>query len=86
MNNLPLTKAVVESVLFLDMSGEEVVDPDAAVSLLESIAAILKELSEDDGRCFLQSVRDIAEIEERVTGRTPRIEAMLSLGRNLGLE
>jgi hypothetical protein len=86
MNTFPLIKAVIESVVFLDMSGEKVVDPDSAVSQLESIAAILKELSVDDRRYFLKSVRDMAETEEMLTGRTPRIEAILSLGRNLGLE
>lgn len=86
MNAFPLVKAVVESIVFLEMSGEEVVDPDLAVSQLESIAAILKELRVDDRRDFLKSAREIAEAEEMLTGRTPRIEVILSLGKNLGLE
>jgi hypothetical protein len=86
MNTFPLIRAVVEAIVFLDTSGEEVVDPDSAVSQLELIATSLKELSVDERKDFLKSVRDMAENEERMTGRTPRIEAILSLGKNLGLE
>ena len=36
-----LAKALIEAAAFLDLSSDEVVDPDSAVSVLEQIAAEL---------------------------------------------
>jgi hypothetical protein len=37
-------RAVVEAAAFLELSDEDVLDPDAAVAQLESMAALLREL------------------------------------------
>lgn len=41
----PLLLAVLHSVIFLDGSGDEVVDPDAAVEAMEYMASYLQRLS-----------------------------------------
>jgi hypothetical protein len=78
-------RVAIEAIVFFGMSGEEVIDPDAAVSQLEAIAATLKEWNNTEREEFLSYVREIAEAEERLTGRTPRVEFLLTLGANLGL-
>jgi predicted ATP-grasp superfamily ATP-dependent carboligase len=85
MNDLPLIRAVLESVVFLGMSDDNIVDPDAALSQLEAIAAILKEWNAQDRSNFLNRVQDLADEEEAATGRTKRVEFLLSLCDNLGL-
>jgi hypothetical protein len=60
MNRVLMT-IVLDSLAFLELSDAEVVQPDAAVGLVESIAANLKSLPPADRRTFLEFV----ETEER---------------------
>jgi hypothetical protein len=85
MNKLPLMRVAIESAVFLGVSGDDVVQPDAAVSQLEGIASTLQELDGTGREEFLTFIREIAMAEERLTGRTPRVEFLLSLGENLRL-
>jgi hypothetical protein len=85
MNPYLITRVVVEVIVFFGMSGEDLIDPDAAVSQLEAIATTLKELNSAEREQFLSYVRELAEAEERATGRTPRVEFLLGIGVNLGL-
>lgn len=53
MNNEPLMDAVVQMVLFLELSDSEVVGEDAAIGLMEQIAATLQKLAPADKEQFL---------------------------------
>jgi hypothetical protein len=82
----PLIQAVIEMIVFLGTSGDQVVDPDAAVSQLELVASILGEMSESERRDFVTFVGEMAEVEELQSGNTPRAAFLRSLCSNLGLE
>ena len=78
-------RAVVEAVVFAGLSGDEVVHPDAAVSQLEQLGAILKGLSMEERRAFDKYVRDLAAAEQAESGPTERVEFLRSLVTNIGL-
>jgi len=44
MNDEPFMDAIVQVVLFLELSDEETLDEDAAIRVMEQIAATLKRL------------------------------------------
>jgi len=55
-----LAKALVEAVAFLELSGDEVVDPDSAVRALEWIAECLKSASESEKQALLDYCQEKA--------------------------
>ena len=55
-----LAQAVVESAAFLELSGDGVVDPDAAVQAQEAIASALDEASEEEKKELLSYCRECA--------------------------
>jgi hypothetical protein len=57
MNNEPLMDVVVQTVLFLELSDQNIVDDDAAVAMLESIAATLQGMSGPEKEAFKQYLR-----------------------------
>lgn len=64
MNYEPLMEAIVEVVLFLELSDDAKIDEDAAVNLMEDIAASLQQLGikeKNEFICYLQKrVQDSA--------------------------
>ena len=52
--------SVVEAVEFLELSGDQVVDPDAAVNAMESIGQLLQCASEEEKRALLEYCRSQA--------------------------
>jgi hypothetical protein len=55
-----LAEALVESAAFLELSGNEVISPDAAVRALESITATLDKASENEKKALLDYCREQA--------------------------
>jgi hypothetical protein len=43
-----LAKAIVDTLAFLELSGDDVIDPDTAVKVMEMIAATLKEATPEE--------------------------------------
>ena len=85
MISIPLMRVVVDAVLFLELNDDNVIQPDAAVTQLESIAASLQELSEADKNEFLKFCSRLADEEEAAGAETRRIKCLRQLGENLGL-
>jgi hypothetical protein len=56
-----LMRAVVEAAAFLELSPDEVLDPDFAVKELESMVYLLGQLSEDEKRQLVAFTRTEAE-------------------------
>jgi hypothetical protein len=56
-----LAQALVEAVAFLELSGDEVVDPDSAVQAMESIGHSLRNASEQEKQAVLDYCRSQAE-------------------------
>jgi hypothetical protein len=55
-----LASALVEVAAFLELSGDQVVDPDSAVQALESISHSLRNASRDEKQAVLDYCRDQA--------------------------
>jgi len=55
-----IAKAIVEVALFLECSGEEVLDPDASVAAMEQMAANLQRASVEGQRELVESFRALA--------------------------
>lgn len=83
--NPTLMRAVVEAVVFAGLSGDDVVQPDAAVSQLEQLGAILRRLTPEERDIFDKYTRDLANTEEAESGHTQRVEFLRSLATNIGL-
>lgn len=76
-----LMQALADQAAFLALSGNDVVNPDAAVAQLELLGALLQALSPDERRVFIGFCRELAESE-----RDPeRGEFFESLPENLGM-
>ncbi len=85
MMPLPLVQAVVDALVFFSLSGDEVVNPDAAVEQLEHIASYLKELSDAEKQELLEYFRKAAAQEGATTGNTAKVDFLSSLGECMGL-
>jgi hypothetical protein len=81
MNDEPLMEALIDVLLFLDLSDEEAVDEDAAVDVLEQIGAQLQRLDSSTKHRFVQRVLDRA----RETESKEQREALESLPEDFGL-
>lgn len=81
MNDEPLMDAVVQAVLFLELSDEQTVNEDAAVDMIEQIAATLQMLDASTKERFLQYIRRRAERTESGMKR----QTIENLAANLGL-
>ncbi|HYH84224.1 MAG TPA: hypothetical protein VEX60_02010 [Pyrinomonadaceae bacterium] len=80
-----LMQAVVEQALFLALSGDDVVHPDAAVTQLEQMASILDKLTPEEREIFVRYVEGLARTEQSRAGKAGRAEFLLSLPDCLGL-
>jgi len=55
-----LAQAVVESAAFLELSGDDVIDPDAAVQAQEAIVSALDEATDEEKKALLFYCRECA--------------------------
>jgi hypothetical protein len=83
--NKNLMTVTMEALAFFEFAGDDLVDPDAAVSQLEGAAATLNRLTPDEKTEFISFVREYADEEERQKGPPERIEFFRSLPETLGL-
>jgi hypothetical protein len=63
MNEI-LMRAVVQAAAFLELSSDDVLDPDVAVAQLEDVAHVLSELGDAEKRQLVAFVRAEAERAE----------------------
>ncbi|HAL70439.1 MAG TPA: hypothetical protein DCP71_01535 [Verrucomicrobiales bacterium] len=64
-----LTTAIIHLATFIELSGDDVIDPDSAVSALEQLGADLKEASVGEIEFLKAAIRD--EIGKMPENRTP---------------
>lgn len=83
--NETLMRAVAEAAAFAALSGDDVIQPDAAVSHLEQLGAILKELSPSERGELKAFFTRMADSEEQSGGIGERTQFLRSLANNLGL-
>jgi hypothetical protein len=82
LNIEPLMEAIVDTVLFLELSDEQIVDEDAAVRMLEQIATTLQTMDAETNGRFLQYLKVRAERTESSNQR----QAIENLASDLGLD
>lgn len=85
MNCQPFVQALVEAIAFLELSDDDVVDPDAAVTELERIADILKSLGTPERKMLLDYVAQLAAGQEFRPGCSTRTEFFSNFATNMGL-
>ena len=81
----PLTLALVEALVFLELSDEETVDPDSAIQVMEMIARCLQRLSGEQRAAFHQQLALIAGQEEDDELGRQRREYIKAIPEYLGL-
>ncbi|MFJ6832943.1 hypothetical protein [Streptomyces sp. NPDC091209] len=64
-----LTGLLVDVVWWLETCGDEEVDPDSAVKMMEGVGGALLQLSSDQRQKLLQVVADLAEAEQNPARR-----------------
>ncbi|MEV5783941.1 hypothetical protein AB0L42_23465 [Streptomyces sp. NPDC052287] len=64
-----LTGLLVDVVWWLKSCGDEEVDPDSAVKMMEGVGEALLQLSSDQRQRLLQVVADLAEAEQNPARR-----------------
>jgi len=79
-----LMQVVVDVVAFLDQSGDEILDEDAAVAQLEHIAEILRAMPPDELRDFGRFVDEAAR-EAAAVGDVARAAFLRAVPTMLGL-
>lgn len=57
-------RATAEAAAFFGLADDRLVDPDAAVSQLEGIAAVLEDLEPNERQQFREFLRRLAESEQ----------------------
>jgi hypothetical protein len=85
MNEI-LMRLVAESLAFLELTDDELIDPDIAVKQLESITDSLQKLSNDDRETFLKFVDDVMVQEARAAYNEGAAEVYAGLREALGLQ
>jgi len=58
--NNKIFKCLIDKVIFLEFSEENIVDPDSAAELLETIGAELQSMNEKNRQFFKEKIKVIA--------------------------
>ena len=75
-----LANAIIDLAAFLELSGDDIVDPDAAVNAMESLAFALKSATPEEVGAIRSAIR------ERLGSSSPeRAEFLRSFAENVGL-
>jgi hypothetical protein len=85
MNEI-LMRLVAESLAFLELTDDELIDPDIAVKQLESITDSLQKLSKAERETFLRFVDDVMAPEARSAHNEDAAELYGRMREDLGLQ
>jgi hypothetical protein len=79
--NETLVRAIIELIASMELTSDEVLDPDVVTGLLEDFSAALEELSGRDRRRLVRIVQEMADSE-----RNPERKSVLAdLPEGLGI-
>jgi hypothetical protein len=73
-------KAIIDIAIFLEFSSEDIIDPDAAVQMMENIAYELQLMNDTYKKLFIQI---LDELSEEYTGKQK--DFIRNLANNFGL-
>jgi len=77
-----IAKAIANIAIFLEYAEEDVLDPDAAIQVMEQFASDLKNVNDSDRSTLVQSLREVS-LEY---GDASRREFVFGLPEALGLD
>ena len=82
-----LCKAIIWNACFLEMSGDDIVNPDSAVKALEDLANTMRESTEEEKRAFMTACAEEADRlrREAFPAYTKTAEFIRNLPDSLGL-
>jgi hypothetical protein len=83
--NKTLMRAVAESAAFVELSGDDIIDPDAAVAHMEQLGAVLQELSTEERKELESFLVSMSESEKKAHGNQERVDFFLMMAKNLQL-
>jgi hypothetical protein len=81
MNNAVFFSITTQVLLFLELSDERTLDPDAAIELMEQIAASLHQLDANDKAMFIEYLNHRTNQAENTSER----QALKNMAESLGL-
>jgi hypothetical protein len=76
--------ALIECLLFLELANKDILDPDAAVGVMELIAGMLREMPENEKQQLRTLMNQHAERESSAQ-RQERANVLLTLADDLGI-
>ena len=76
-----LANAIIDLAAFLELSGDDVVDPDAAVNALESLAFALNSATPEEVAAVRSAIRD----QLTLSPSRERAEFLRSFAESVGL-
>ena len=83
--NKTVVRALMDCLRFLDLPGDDVVDPDAAVAVMEGVATVLEDLDASE-KDELSAVLSEIEAEERAIGEPEdRVSFLVTFMDDFGL-
>lgn len=85
MSNFQVTAALVEALIFLELSDDEMVDPDSAVRTMEMIADLLHKMTPDEREAFIRQLGTIADAQPATEFGAQRSEYIRAIPGYLGL-
>ncbi len=80
-----LCRAIIWSACFLEMSGDDIIDPDSAVNALEDIATALQQATEEEKQIFARVCAEEALELEKGSGYAQTADFVRGLPTALGL-
>ena len=78
-------QALVETLIFLELSEDDTLDPDAAVKAMEAVAYYLQRISDKDKPAFISTIFDIAESQPATAEGLRRKEFIKSIPEYFGI-
>ena len=85
MSYSPLFDIIVNLVMFLELSEDSVIDPDAAVGQMEFASHSLTNLDSATKHLLLEHVGKMIDLEKATVANEEKLEFLNSFGENFGL-
>jgi hypothetical protein len=80
-----LCKSLISALVFLELSGDDVVDPDSAIAAAEAIAAELQSASAEEKAAFIRACAQEAAAIRSTSRDTPMAQFIAGLPHSTGL-
>nr|WP_320015637.1 hypothetical protein [uncultured Desulfobacter sp.] len=80
--NEAVSRALIETIMFLEFSDDETINPDASVVQMEQISSILQDMDDNEIKKFIKICSMVAN---EYKDNPEKSKFISSIGENLGL-